>query len=78
MKGELREILGDICIVALALPIAGIFISIKILGPYWAGEATEWILWVEIILPLLIAALGVERFIDDCKSQRKIRKGKKR
>lgn len=61
---KMRELLGDILLIACGIALGFIFITIKILGRFWV-EPNSWILWAEIIMSACIIILGIDRLRDD-------------
>ena len=66
----MKELYAGCFLIVAATWILGHLVAIKICGIIRIYEPNSIILWIEIVLLILIIALGVERLIKD------LRKGK--
>ena len=65
MWDKLKENWANGLLVFLAVFYLAHLVAIKLLGVVTIGEGSDLILWIEIVLMLGIAILGIERLIKD-------------
>lgn len=67
MWEKLKEIYGDLFLIATAGWLLAHLILIELYEVVEITETNKWILWVEIGWAVAIMILGIERFIKDLK-----------
>ena len=65
----MKEIIGDLLLIAFGIILLYIFVSIEMLGIYGV-ESNKFIRWFELFMGGLILALGIDRLLHDMGKKR--------